>query len=274
MSPAGLPQALDNRLCTARLETIVGGGHDQTKAGRMDTGRMRLTCSDCNAQYEVDDGAIPGVGREVECSSCGHSWFQKGASSDFADDDGDQHPNEAAEGLPSASKRESASVEEVGAGMEGASISTPSAQPPRVGDLGADVPSHGLRRQEADGKAFDVLRQEAAREIDARRREGAMAAGGGPLPDSEKIASSLRSMAVRDDPARNRIRFRIGFALMLLTFALGVAIYEMAPQIVASVPPTEQALGTYVDAVNRARAGLDAAWMPIREAVSGLLEGV
>jgi predicted Zn finger-like uncharacterized protein len=37
---------------------------------------MRLICPNCDAQYEVDAAAIPVAGRDVQCSSCGHAWFQ------------------------------------------------------------------------------------------------------------------------------------------------------------------------------------------------------
>ena len=37
---------------------------------------MRLICPNCDAEYEVDDAAIPDTGRDVQCSNCGHAWFQ------------------------------------------------------------------------------------------------------------------------------------------------------------------------------------------------------
>ena len=37
---------------------------------------MRLICPNCGAQYEVADDAIPASGRDVQCSNCGHAWFQ------------------------------------------------------------------------------------------------------------------------------------------------------------------------------------------------------
>lgn len=37
---------------------------------------MRITCPNCDAQYEVDERAIPENGRDVQCSNCGHAWFQ------------------------------------------------------------------------------------------------------------------------------------------------------------------------------------------------------
>lgn len=38
---------------------------------------MRLQCPNCDAEYEVDDAAIPASGRDVQCSACGHAWFQE-----------------------------------------------------------------------------------------------------------------------------------------------------------------------------------------------------
>ncbi len=62
---------------------------------------MRLVCPNCSAQYEVDGSMIPDDGRDVQCSNCGHTWFElpgpknagddSSAASDFfaADDDDD-----------------------------------------------------------------------------------------------------------------------------------------------------------------------------------------
>lgn len=37
---------------------------------------MRLSCPNCGAQYEVPAEVIPQDGRDVQCSNCGHTWFQ------------------------------------------------------------------------------------------------------------------------------------------------------------------------------------------------------
>ncbi|SHI97302.1 MJ0042 family finger-like domain-containing protein [Shimia gijangensis] len=37
---------------------------------------MRLSCPNCGAQYEVPLEVIPTSGRDVQCSNCGHTWFQ------------------------------------------------------------------------------------------------------------------------------------------------------------------------------------------------------
>ncbi|WP_050524771.1 zinc-ribbon domain-containing protein [Pseudorhodobacter wandonensis] len=37
---------------------------------------MRLVCPNCDAQYELAEDAISEEGRDVQCSNCGHTWFQ------------------------------------------------------------------------------------------------------------------------------------------------------------------------------------------------------
>ena len=41
--------------------------------------KMRLVCPNCSAQYEVDAAVIPESGRDVQCSNCGHTWWQRRA---------------------------------------------------------------------------------------------------------------------------------------------------------------------------------------------------
>jgi len=42
---------------------------------------MRLTCPNCDAQYEVPDEVIPPEGRDVQCSNCGDTWYQTASDS-------------------------------------------------------------------------------------------------------------------------------------------------------------------------------------------------
>lgn len=42
---------------------------------------MILDCPKCHAKYNIADSAIPAVGRNVRCASCGHYWFQKSPTS-------------------------------------------------------------------------------------------------------------------------------------------------------------------------------------------------
>ncbi len=57
---------------------------------------MRLICPNCGAQYEVDSRVIPDTGRDVQCSNCGHTWFQQPAHMDkeLAEELGYEIPDE------------------------------------------------------------------------------------------------------------------------------------------------------------------------------------
>ena len=46
---------------------------------------MRLICPNCGAQYEVGDDVIPEAGRDVQCSNCGHTWFEQPGASEAAE---------------------------------------------------------------------------------------------------------------------------------------------------------------------------------------------
>lgn len=45
---------------------------------------MRLVCPNCGAQYEIDADLIPPEGRDVQCSACGHAWFEAPADAGAA----------------------------------------------------------------------------------------------------------------------------------------------------------------------------------------------
>lgn len=61
---------------------------------------MRLICPKCDAQYEVAEHVIPEEGRDVQCSSCGHIWFQESAAVDGPDDGQAESPLPGAEAAP------------------------------------------------------------------------------------------------------------------------------------------------------------------------------
>lgn len=58
---------------------------------------MRLVCPNCGAQYEIDDRVIPDAGRDVQCSSCGHAWYQMPASGEVAEDAAPVDPTDLTE---------------------------------------------------------------------------------------------------------------------------------------------------------------------------------
>lgn len=101
---------------------------------------MRLTCPNCGAQYEVPDEVIPTHGRDVQCSNCGTTWFQA-------------HPDaEEAEAPPPPPP--------------------PPPQPDPEPDYEPSFDANRPPRRELDPDVRDVLREEAAREAEARAAEG------------------------------------------------------------------------------------------------------
>lgn len=104
---------------------------------------MRLTCPNCDAQYEVPAEVVPTTGRDVQCSNCGKTWFQ-------------YHPD-----------HEPSVVDETAAEL------SPTA--PAPDDEVASGPPAGVetKRRQLDPGVADILRQEAEIEYEARRRRQA-----------------------------------------------------------------------------------------------------
>lgn len=112
---------------------------------------MRLVCPNCDAEYEVDASAIPDAGRDVQCSNCGHAWFQMSPrlEEDLAAEEAlfDPPPAIAAPAEPEVLAAEA--FEEA---------------PPS--DAAPAPPARSL-----DESVLAVLREEAERETQARRKE-------------------------------------------------------------------------------------------------------
>ena len=107
---------------------------------------MRLTCPNCDAQYEVPDEVVPVAGRDVQCSNCGQTWFQHHPDHAPADEDetdiglGDDFPDDDEE------------------------VSPPPPPPPSTEEP---------QRRQLDPAVADILRQEAEVEHEARRERQA-----------------------------------------------------------------------------------------------------
>ncbi|MCV2882876.1 zinc-ribbon domain-containing protein [Actibacterium sp. XHP0104] len=136
---------------------------------------MRLICPNCDAQYEVDDAMIPAEGRDVQCSACGHTWFQ--AAAEPVDNIPDMPVEDESDFyLPDDDEYDPVDPEE-------------------PEDLAAlhDEDDHELidepmltpapRRKALDDSILDVLREEAEREAVARRTEAQTAAPLESQPD-------------------------------------------------------------------------------------------
>ena len=120
---------------------------------------MRLVCPNCDAEYEVDAAAIPLTGRDVQCSNCGHAWFQTHTA--MVVDAGHQDTFDGASAMPVAKPPLDPELE-------------PESEP--VDEVGTSEPALAVAPRTLDETVLAVLREEAEREAAARRAEAAVAA--------------------------------------------------------------------------------------------------
>lgn len=258
---------------------------------------MRLVCPNCDAEYEVDASVIPDGGRDVQCSNCGHAWFQ----------------------IPPEVEAEIAAEEALYEAPPALTEPDPVPAPAPVPEPIRTPPE--LPQQSIDASVLAVLKEEAEREVEARRAEAprmevqtdmelpapaAEAGGMGAVarrlarmkgveparpavrsesfPEIEEINSTLRassekragSAAVTTEmrpPAKTSSGFRSGFVLMLLLAVVIVALYVMAPKLAEQMPAAAGALTTYVSLVDAARLWLDATMQSAVTFLRGLAGG-
>lgn len=143
----------------------------------MGAGRMRLVCPNCDAQYEVSDDAIPAEGRDVQCSNCGHAWFQMSPDVEAAIAD-EENLFDAPEDLtepeaitPAPQAAEASAPQPTDADVK---ADTPPAKGDAAipGDASSDMraPSAPQRRS-LDESVVAVLREEAERGAAVRQAE-------------------------------------------------------------------------------------------------------
>lgn len=232
---------------------------------------MRLICPNCDAQYDVADDVIPEGGRDVQCSSCAHTWFQTDK--------------------PIVAGR---APEDIAETSEPAEVPAP-------------VPPAAPKRRPLESSIADILREEAEREHDlpadgtktaakpaaavpegTRRRiselaetesgsranlaasaTGAVAANANlrTVPGIDEINASLRARAEendttglteteKDDVVKRR-GFRRGFIIVLFLIAILITPYFFAAEIVEALPQAQPYMETYVATVDDLRVWLD-----------------
>jgi len=269
---------------------------------------MRLICPNCDAQYNVAFDAIPPGGRDVQCSSCAHTWYQ----TDKPTVAGRNTSKILSRPLPATVKT---TARDVDAFDTPSNFDTPKNSAP-LGD--------GPKHRPVDPSVANILREEAAREHtvsdsgaweppeseeekkaaavkdeETRRRiaqmtdtEGGIRSGVTPaetaaaaaaanpraVPDINEINAALRARAEANDnsglnqsekyEAARRVGFRRGFFLVLILMAILIAPYFYADTITEALPRTREFMETYVAVVNQLRLSVDALFA----AITGLIE--
>lgn len=261
---------------------------------------MRLSCPNCDAQYEVDDNVVPRDGRDVQCSSCGKTWFQKSAEQLAQEDNTVIRPH-----------KQEPQPEQVQEPEPETDTPQPEPEPEAV--------EPELKQQTPDQNALDILREEAALEAAARQKDaqGTLetqtdlgleqtpavqnkqaivsnertarmrgihapvdknASPGDMLPDIEEINSSLRASSVDEentadeetaDEKPRRSGFRMGFSLVILLAVIALLAYIYAPLIAEKMPASQPYLESYVDMVNGLRSWLDQLMKSATAKISG-----
>jgi len=255
---------------------------------------MRLTCPNCDAQYEVPDEVVPIEGRDVQCSNCGNTWFH------FHPD----RPAPEAEPDPVAPAPEPDAVaDDTEEPQQVDAVAEPSGDDQPAKEETARAP------REIDPAVADILRQEADRETKLRasenpaglesqpdlgldslsedtsahqpaepRKPGKPTTGQptddggtrrGLLPDIEEINSTLRASGdgteidLRHDddiPEQGRKSggFTRGLGVVLILVIVLVLLYSNAASISEAVPQAAPVMDSYVATVNQGRVWLDA----------------
>jgi predicted Zn finger-like uncharacterized protein len=127
---------------------------------------MRLACPNCGAEYEVADDVIPESGRDVQCSNCGHTWFeQPGAAATTTAPAQDAAPEPDAADAPDTEDRREADPNPAPEADAEAD-----AEPDTAPDGAPESPGRHARRT-LDPEVAEILREEREREEAARRAE-------------------------------------------------------------------------------------------------------
>ena len=222
---------------------------------------MRLVCPSCDAEYEIARSAIPRTGRAVECSNCGHSWFQAFADLTIAETtqgagpgagmdvtDTDAPPRALDESVLEVLRQEAArevTARQAEARHSGSEMQTEMPLAPRA--AGAD---HFLALKD-DG---DISAPPDAPPSDAPRPRRDL------LPAIDDVSAALdenrdTSAAPQAAPQAPKIKptpLERGGLLLALLGVILLALYVFAPEIAAKVPALSQACADYVATVDRA----------------------
>lgn len=153
---------------------------------------MRLICPNCGAQYEVADDVIPQAGRDVQCSNCGHTWFEKPGASVA-----EEHPTPVATDIsePEHEPQPAPDPEPTPEPEPEAEAPEPDPEP---------EPEPEPQRRELDPGVADILREEAEFERAARAAEADPIETQPEMDLSQDPDEDRRSREARDRLARLR----------------------------------------------------------------------
>jgi predicted Zn finger-like uncharacterized protein len=206
---------------------------------------MRLTCPNCDAEYDVPDGMMPAAGRHVQCTSCHTRWFARGT----------------AEAAPSE--------EQILSRLESRSRHVPSAsQPPAEGK---PAPSDPETYPAAAPPPVVPLRPAKPSERPAVPRPSELAAVPPPRSAPRLDLNAAPVAPARPAPPASSGRFGLGLAVALLIFVLALGAYDFRQEVAAEVPSAAPTLDRYADAIDDLRDRLEQRIAPLRDRLDAAL---
>ena len=170
---------------------------------------MRLTCPNCDAEYDVPDGMVPAAGRHVQCTSCHTRWFARGTAEAAPSEDQIVTRLEAPRAAPASRSRRGRRA----AGRR------PTRRPPRR--PGRAAAAGRARRAAARCRA-------PARSPPRRRRRA---------PRRGSTSTRRRPRCRPAPPPAPAGRFGLGLAVALLLFLLALGAYDLRARSPPRCPP-------------------------------------
>jgi predicted Zn finger-like uncharacterized protein len=250
---------------------------------------MRLICPKCNAQYDIAADAIPEGGRDVQCSSCSHTWFQTekppaaasvvapaAASSVAAEVENAVTKRKPLDSSIADILRQEAAREQADADAKAAGDAAPAeaaaAQPRRNDPVAAEETRRRISmmaEEDAQTPAATAAAATGAVSGDANLRS---------VPSIDEINQQLRARSQSGDGANltqaeqqevvQRRGFRRGFAFMIILIAIAIAPYIFAEQIVTKFPQTAELMANYIEYMDTLRLWLNEQFQIVRAMIA------
>lgn len=265
---------------------------------------MRLICPNCDAQYDIADDAIPEGGRDVQCSSCSHTWFQtekpivagRTPNSDRAttvalDAPGQLERKPLDSSISDILREEAAHENKARARTESSPPATQAETAPPAVDADETRKRISLMtKQEGGTPAAMAATSTGTPAAVAAASTGAVAARAvaatvaadanlRTVPSIEEINASLRARAEASDTsglteaekqqAVKRGGFRRGFFFVLILLAIVMTPYFLQDQINANLPQLSEYMTTYVATVDQLRLWLNEQVQTISTMIEG-----
>ncbi|WP_373636787.1 zinc-ribbon domain-containing protein [Yoonia sp. BS5-3] len=263
---------------------------------------MRLICPNCGAQYDISNDAIPEGGRDVQCSSCAHTWFQtdkpivegRAPGETLAAVETDNAPASDTPTPPPVPAPERKTLDTSISAIlreelahERRARATDSDAPPATQE---NAPPPRVDADETRRRISQLTRVEGGTPASAAASVAAASTGAvesdtnvRTVPSIDEINSALRARAEASDKsglteaekqdAIKRRGFRRGFFFVLILIAILITPYFFQDLINENLPQLRPYMASYVEIVDQMRVMLNEQVQRLRTLIEGFMAG-